>query len=559
MKAGQAVLEALRAEGVEYTFGVVGSTTNSIVTEMHGRADIRFVDTRHEEGAAFMAYGYARASGKPTACITPSGPGTINLVTGIALAYQGRAPVIVIAGDVARDFIYRDGSQAFDLVGLFKPITKLALEVNKTECIPEMLHYAFRAALADKCGPVFLDIPRDLLDDQTVAGEALRPGAYRAVETRIAGDSQAIQRGAALLAQAQRPLLLAGGGIIDAEASKDAVALAELLDMAIVPSYGHTDAVPNSHHLYVGPPGGRGSGEAAEALHRADVILALGTRLNQPTTFWDYRVIDPKTKIIQVDIDTREIGRNYPVAVGIVGDAKAVAGELGRSVREAYRDGRPNPTWRNEIAALAARRQKRLEAELSLTANPMMPQRVYPELRKVLPRDCMVTIDAGVAPGLAYDRLHFELPRTLFNYAGHGGLGMGYCVGLGTKLGRPDRPAVSLQGDGGFLYTAQEINTAVRWNIPLVSIVLNNSCHGAEKAQQQRHFGAKYIGVDLVNPRFDKLAEVYGARGMYVDHPDGIADAVKEALAANGPVVIEIPVAEYFPPAAPTPAAGGGH
>ena len=553
MKAGLAVIEALRAEGVEYTFGVVGSTTNTIVTEMYGRHDIRFVDTRHEEGAAFMAYGYSRASGKPTACITTSGPGTTNLVTGIALAAKGRAPVIVIAGDVAREYIYRDGSQAFDLVGLFKPITKLALEVNKTERIPEMLHYAFRAALSDKRGPVFLDIPRDLLDGQTIEGDVLPPQAYRAVDARIAGDAEAIQRAVTLLTQAQRPLLLVGGGVIDADASKETVALAEFLDMALVPSYGHTDAIPNSHHLYVGPPGGRGSGEAAEALHRADVILALGTRLNQPTTFWDYRVINRETRIVQVDIDAQEIGRNYPVAVGITGDARAVAEQLIRSLREAHPQGRANPAWPNEIAALAARRRQRLDAESTLGGDPMMPQRVYPELRKVLPRDCMVTLDAGVAPGLAYDRLHFELPRTLFNYAGHGGLGMGYCVGLGTKLGRPDRPAVSLQGDGGFLYTSQEINTAVRWNIPLVSIVLNNSCHGAEKAQQQRHFGARYIGVDLVNPRFDKLAEVYGARGMYVQKPDEIADAVKTALGVNSPVVIEIPVAEYFPAAAPLP------
>jgi acetolactate synthase-1/2/3 large subunit/sulfoacetaldehyde acetyltransferase len=558
MKAGLAVVEALRAEGVDHTFGVVGTTTNSIVTEMYGRSDIRFVDTRHEEGSAFMAYGYARASGKPTACLTTSGPGTTNLITGVALAYKGRAPVIVIAGDVARDYIYRDGSQAFDLVGIFKPITKLALQVNKTERILEMLHYAFRAALSDKCGPVFLDIPRDLLDNQALTDEILPPRAYRAVDNRLAGDAQAIQRAVALLGQAQRPLLLAGGGIVDAEASKEAVALAEFLDMALVPSYGHNDAVPNSHHLYVGPPGGRGSGEAAEALHRADVILALGTRLNQSTTFWDYRVLDPKTQIIQVDIDAQEIGRNYPVAAGIVGDARAVAEHLLSALREAYPQGRPNPPWRGEVAGLAARRQARLAAELSLTAEPMMPQRVYPELRKVLPRDCMVTIDAGVAPGLAYDRLAYELPRTMFNYAGHGGLGMGLCVGLGTKLGRPDRPAISLQGDGGFLYASQELNTAVRHNIPLVAIVLNNSCHGAEKAQQQRFFGAKYIGVDLVNPRFDKLAEVYGALGMYVTRPDEIADAVKDALAAQRPAVIEIPVAEYFPPAAPTPGGAGG-
>jgi acetolactate synthase-1/2/3 large subunit/sulfoacetaldehyde acetyltransferase len=553
VKAGLAVVEALRAEGIDHTFGVVGSTTNTIVTEMYGRNDIRFVDTRHEEGAAFMAYGYARASGKPTACITTSGPGTINLVTGIALAAKGRAPVLAIAGDVARDFIYRDGSQAFDLVGLFKPITKLALEVNKTERIPEMLHYAFRAALSDKRGPVFLDIPRDLLDNQTIEGDVLAPEAYRAVDARIAGDAQAIRRAVTLLAQAQRPLLLVGGGVIDAEASTEAVALAELLDMAMVPSYGHTDAIPNSHHLYVGPPGGRGAGEAAEALHRADVILALGTRLNQATTFWDYRVLRRETRIVQVDIDAQEIGRNYPVAVGITGDARAVAEQLTRAIRETHPQGRANPAWRSEIAALAARRRARLEAEVALAGDPMMPQRVYPELRKVLPRDTMVTLDAGVAPGLAYDRLSFELPRTFFNYAGHGGLGMGYCVGLGTKLGRPDRPAVSLQGDGGFLYTSQEINTAVRWNIPLVSIVLNNRCHGAEKAQQQRHFGARYIGVDLVNPRFDRLAEVYGARGMYVQKPEEIADAVHTALGLNAPVVIEIPVAEYFPTAAPTP------
>jgi acetolactate synthase-1/2/3 large subunit/sulfoacetaldehyde acetyltransferase len=555
MRAGQAVIEALRAEGIEYTFGLVGTTTNSIVTEMYDRSDIRFVDTRHEEGAAFMAYGYARASGKPTVCITTSGPGTINLLTGISLAYKGRAPVLVIAGDVARDYIYRDGSQAFDLVGLFKPITKLALQVNKTERIPEMLHYAFRTALSGKQGPVFLDIPRDLMDGQSIdAAAVVPPETYRAVEDRTEGDPRAIQRAATLLAQAQRPVLLAGGGIIDADASAEAVALAEFLDMALVPSYGHNDVVPNSHRLYVGPPGGRGAGEAAEALHRADVILALGTRLNQSTTLWNDTIITPQSRIVQVDIDAQELGRNYPVAVGILGDAKAVAQQLLRALQAASPGGRPHPTWRSEVEALAARRQARLQAELSLSGEPMLPQQVYPELRKVLPRDCMVTIDAGVAQGLAYDRLHFELPRTMFNYAGQGGLGMGLGVGLGTKLGRPDRPAISLQGDGGFLYTTQELNTAVRWGIPLVSLVLNNGCHGAEKAQQQRFYGGRYIGVDLVNPRFDKLAEVYGARGFYVQRPDEIADAVREALTLSGPSVIEIPVAEYFPLAAPTPA-----
>ena len=558
MKAGIAVIEALRAEGIEYTFGIVGTTTNSIVTEMAGRENIKFVDSRHEEGAAFMAYGYSRASGKPAACITTSGPGTINLATGVALAWKGRAPVIVIAGDVARDYIYRDGAQAFDLVNIFAPFTKLSRQVNKSERIVEMLHDALRMALTGKRGPVFLDIPRDLLDNQTIEAEITPPSAYRAVDQRIPGDAAAIDRAVALLAQAERPLLLAGGGIVDAEATDDAVALAELADMALVPSYGHNDVIPNSHKLFVGPAGGRGSGEAATAIHRADVILALGTRLNQATTHWNWSVLNRATRIVQVDVDAQEIGRNFPVAVGIVGDAKAVAQQLIAALRAKSPPSRS--TWRREIEDLAAKRRARLEAEHSLTGDPMMPQRVFPELNKVLPRDCMVTLDAGIAPGLAYDRLEFERPRTFFNYAGHGGLGMGYCVGLGTKLGRPDRPAIALQGDGGFLYTSGEINTAVRWNIPLVSIVLNNRCHGAEKAQQQRYFGARYIGVDLVNPRLDKLAQAYGARGFYVTRPDEIGDAVTAALKSAGPCVIEIPVAEYFPTAAPTPGgSAGGH
>ena len=553
MAAGLAIVEALKAEGVDHIFGLVGTTTNSIVTELYGRDDIRFIDTRHEEGAAFMAYGYSKASGKPSACVTTSGPGTINLATGISLAYKGRAPVIAIAGNTAQEYTYRDGAQEFDLVNTFKAITQMSLQVNQAERIPEMLHYAFRAAMYGKKGPVLLDIPRDLIDGRTIEWEVEAPGTYRPVADRTAGDAQAIAQAAALLAGAQRPLILAGGGIVDSESTDDAVALAERLDMAVVPSYGHNDAFPNSHRLYVGPPGGRGASEALEAMNRADVILALGTRINQGSTGWDYSVINPETKIIQVDIDPREIGRNYPLAVGIVGDAGAVAQQLTEALSQQFPEGRANPGWIAQVAELKSRRRARLEAEAQLGGDPMMPQRVFTELNKVLPQDCMVTIDAGIAPGLSYDRISYELPRTMFNYAGQGGLGMGLGVGLGTKLGRPDRPAISLQGDGGFLYTSQELNTAVRKNIPLVSIVLNNGCHGAEKAQQQRFYDQKYIGVDLENPRFDRLAEVYGAKGYYVERPEDVADTVREALTLDGPSVVEIPVAEYFPPGASLP------
>lgn len=553
MKAGRAVLELLKAEGVEYIFGVTGLTTNSMVTETFDFDGITFVDTRHEEGAGLMAYGYARATGKPVACMTTSGPGTINLVTSMSLAFKGRAPVIAIAGDTAMEYIGRDGSQAFDLVNIFKPVTKLAAQVNTTERVPHMIREAFRTALWGKQGPVMLDIPRDLLDTTMITDDFGQPDSYRTVNVRTPGDGESVRQAAQILSQAKKPLLLAGGGVVDSEASGEAVELAELLDMAMVPSYGHHDAVPNSHENYVGPPGGRGSGEAHEAMHRADVILAFGTRLNQASTSWDYSIISPDAKIIQIDIDPIEIGRNYPVSVGIVGDAGAVGRQLIDAIRSELPEGKALPEWKSEFQDLAKQRRDRLDGERSISENPMMPQQVYPELNRVLPQDCMVTIDAGVAPGLAYDRLKFDLPRTMFNYAGQGALGMGYSVGLGTKIGRPDRPAISIQGDGGFLYTSGEINTAIRHNIPLVSIVLNNGVMGAEKAQQQKLHDERYVGVNLTNPRFDKLAEVYGAKGYYVENASDIGDAVSDALSSGIASVIEIPVQEYFPPSAPNP------
>ena len=551
--AGQAVIELLRAEGVEYVFGVTGLTTNSMVTQMYGREDIKFIDTRHEEGAILMAYGYSKSTGKPSVCMTTSGPGTINLAGGMSLALKGRAPVIAIAGDTAMEYIGRDGSQAFDLVNIFKPLTKMSVQANKTERVPDLIREAFRVAMWGKQGPVLLDIPRDLLDNEVLSDQILTPDQYRTVAPKTFGDVGSVRQAAEILLTANSPLLLAGGGVVDGGATAESVVLAELLDMAMVPSYGHHDAIPNSHPNYVGPPGGRGSGEAHEAMDKADVILALGTKINQASSSWDYSVINEDTKIIQVDIDPVEIGRNYPVSVGIVGDAQSVAQQIIEAVRELSPDGKSNNKWRSEFQSIAQKRIKRLESERALVDEPMMPQQVFPELAKSMPKGSMVTIDAGVAPGLAYDRIFFEEPRTMFNYAGQGALGMGFSVGLGTKLGRPDRTAISIHGDGGFLYTCGELNTAVRHNIPSVSIVLNNNCMGAEKSQQKALHNEKYVGVDLENPRFDQLANVFGAKGYYVEHPSEISDVVDEAVKNSVPSVIEIPVQEYFPPSAPTP------
>ena len=334
--------------------------------------------------------------------------------------------------------------------------------------------------------------------------------------------------------------------MIDAEASAEAVALAELLDMALVPSYGHNDVVPNSHRLYVGAPGG-GEGETAEAMHRADVILALGTRLNQSTTLWNYNVINPqKHALCRWTLRRRRSGV-YPVAVGIVGDAKAVAQQLLQSLRDVP-GGPTNPEWR-AAKTLAARRRDRLQAESTPSGEPMMPQRVYPELRKAPPRDCMVTIDAGITPGLATIACTLRCRGPCSTTPATGGIGV--VRWSRDQTGAPRPPCREPAGRRGIPVHVPGTEYRRPLGHPLVSIVLNNGCHGAEKAQQQRFYDGRYIGVDLVNPRFDKLAEVYGARGFYVSRPDEIADAVVEALAVDGPSVIEIPVAEYFPLPAP--------
>ena len=556
--AGRAIVEALLAEGIDHVFGLVGTTTNSIITELYGRDDITFIDTRHEEGAAFMAYGYSRASGKPAACVTTSGPGTINLATGISLAYKGRAPVIAIAGNTAQEYTYRDGAQEFDLVNTFKPITQLALQVNQADRIPEMLHYAFRTALYGKRGPVLIDIPRDLIDDRTIDWDVQSPATYRPVADRTAGDAQAVQQAAALLARAQRPLLLAGGGIIDSEATADAVTLAEWLDMAVVPSYGHNDAFPNSHRLYVGPPGGRGASEALQAMNRADVILALGTRINQGSTGWDYSVINPNTQIIQVDIDPFEIGRNYPLAVGIVGDAGAVAHQLFEALShhspEEFPEGRANPEWTAEIADLQQRRRARLDAESQLAGDPMMPQRVFSELNKVS------------APGLHGHHRRRHRPRPLLRphqlrtaphhvqlrRPGRPRHGPGRRPRHQVGPPRPARPS-ACKATAASSTPARNSTPPSAKTSPWSPSSSTTAATAPKRPSSSASTTKSTSALTWKTPASTVWPRSMAPRATTRRVPKTSPPPSRKPSPSSGPSVIEVPVAEYFPPSASLP------
>ena len=540
LSPGQAVVEALRAEGISYVFGIVGGTFLEILDALYDAEDIKFVSVRHEQGAAFMADGFARVTGQPAVCLATNGPGATNLVSGVYAAQTGHSPVIAMSGAPSRDVVYRDAFQETDHVSLFRPITKQALTVNAAERIPELFRHAFRTAMTGKKGPVFIDIPRDLLDGSPIEHTAAPPASYR-VHQRLPGDPALVQRAASLLAAAERPIIIAGGGVTHSGASQTVVELAELLSAPMITSYGRNDAVPNGHPLYVGPLGRAGAPEAGQICTRADVILAAGTRLSNFTSFYDNRYISADAQIIQIEIDERELGRNYPVAVGIQADAGAAL----QGILDSLRSGgglQEGGAWAVEGMALRSQRRTRLDEEATWGGTPLKPQRVYAELRKALPPETIVALDAGACPAFGYDRLDFNLPGTLITPLDFGGLGFAFPEALGAKLGRPDAPALAIHGDGGFLFNVQELETAVREGIGVVTIVMNNNVWGSEMAYQQALYPGREIGARITNPRFDKLAELFGARGYYVERAEDVGDVVTEAFASGQPTIIEVPV-----------------
>ncbi len=547
--SGKAVIELIKAEQVKHIFGIVGSTFLDVLDVLYDDKSIEYINVRHEQGAAFMADGLARVTGTPAVCLVTSGPGATNLLTGIASAYVGHSPVVVISGGPAFGNYYKDAFQELDLVSMFKPVTKLSLQVNKTERLPEMLHHAMRVAMTGRKGPVFLDIPRDLMNGKVLQTGIDRPAAYRPDHPQPP-HPDATRQAIDILKQAQRPLMLAGGGVSWAGASGLAARLSDHYGLPMITAYGRNDAVPNAHPNYIGPLGRAGSAEAGAACRRADVLLVVGSRLGNFTSFYDQRYIQPGTRIIQIDIDSRDIARTYPVALGIQADA----GEVLKALLEGLSQERvpvSRAGWLQEARDLRAQRQARLQKESDLNTLPLKPQRVYVELRRVLAPDTIVTLDAGAAPAYGYDRLDFAQPRTFLTPLDLGGLGFAFPVALGAKLGRPDAPVLAIHGDGGFLMNAQEIETAVRHKINAVTLIMNNNCWGSEKAYQKNFYNQRYVGADIGNPRYDRYAELFGAKGYYVEHADQIGDVMKDAFRCGKPAIVEVPI---DPDEFPTPA-----
>jgi sulfoacetaldehyde acetyltransferase len=538
MTSSEAFVETLVAHGVKHIFGIVGSAYMDAL-DIFEPAGIRFISVAHEQGAAHMADGYSRVSGKQGVCIAQNGPGITNFVTAVAAAYWAHSPVVVITPETGSSSIGLGGFQETEQLPIFSKITKFQAHVMRPDRIAELTSRCFDYALSER-GPTQLNIPRDMFYGEF---DVTLPKPIH-IE-RAAGGEQSLDEAAKLLASAKFPVIVAGGGVIMSNGQAECVALAEHLSAPVVTSYLHNDAFPASHKLMCGPLGYQGSKAAMKIIAQADVVLALGTRLGPFGTLPQHDIdYWPKTaKIIQVDVDHRMLGLVKPISVGVAGDARpAAAAILGRlqTMNEAIAS-RANKDAR--MAELKTQKDA-WEAELDkwgqADGTPIAPRRALRELEKAMPKNAMVTTDIGNICSVSNSYLRFEKPRSFFAAMSFGNCGYAFPTAMGAKVAAPDRPAVAYVGDGAWGMSLQETLTCVRENIPVTAVVFNNGQWGAEKKNQVDFYADRYVGTNLTNPSFAGIARAMGAEGITVDKPDQVGDALQLAASSGKPTVLEI-------------------
>lgn len=539
MRCGLAAVEALRAAGVTKVFGLMGSSTLEMYDALYDAKDMAYVGVRHENCGTHMADAYGRVTQTPGLFICgQAGPGSVNMMLGLAAAKMAYSPVVAITGLPATEHLGRDGFQEIDQHTLFLPVTKRVMTVPRPDRIPEFILEAFRIANSGRRGPVVVMIPRDLFNHDI---DVEIPGSPSEM-LEGAVDRDALDRIKDMILAAKAPVIHAGAGIKWGRGSTSLTKLAETLQLPITTSAGHGDVVPVDHALYAGTVGPRGNSVASGLMREADLILALGTRLGFNTTRYQYDNISHEARIVQVDIDPIAIGRYFPVALGIVGDAGTIAGALAAIMEAIPAEKAP---WRARNEKFAKDRQQlaqRREESGSHAGKPLHPDVIYAELRRVAPRDALFTIDAGTTGLQATDQLPYRTVPALLTPLDCGSIGFSYAAGLGAKVAAPDRTVISLMGDGGFGMTMGEMATAVMHDIPTIAIVMDNGAWGSEIAYQRDFFNHRYIGAHVLSPRFDEVMKLTGGIGYYVTERGETADAVNHAMKEGKPAVIHAKV-----------------
>ena len=535
MTPSEALVETMRAEGVEVCFGLVGSAFMDAL-DLFPAAGIRFIYVAHEQAAAHAADGLARISGRPQTCIAQNGPGIANFVSAITAAYWAHSPVVALTPETGSGGIGKGGFQELDQMPMFEKSVKYQVRLNRPDRMAELARRCFYIAKTEG-GPTQLNIPRDYFygscNDEIYQSPDIARGA---------GPVEELERAAALLAGANYPVILAGGGVTIGDAVDETRALAEYLTAPVVNSYLHNDSFPADHPLSVGPIGYCGSKAAMRTIAKADVVLALGCRLGPFGTLPQYGMeYWPKdAKIIQVDIDPKVLGLTQRVEVAALADAKAFAVEVLHALATGW-ELVANRERMDDVKAQNRAWDDELEKMSSSTAKLMHPRRFLRELTRAIPSEGIVTTDVGNNCSMSNGYLKFTGPRKFLPALSWGNCGFAYGAALGAKVGAPESPVFALQGDGAWgISGLSEVMTAVREQIPVIAVIFQNQEWGAEKKNQIDYYDNRFVGIDLTkSPNYAQIANDMGAKGIRVEDYGDVQDVVNEAVASNQPCVIE--------------------
>src|SRR5438067_7027220 len=524
---GELLAQSLRSQGVDTMFYVMGGPMLEAEATCI-KLGIRAVDTRHEQAAAMMAHAYGRVTRRPGVCMGCSGPGTTNLVTGVANAFVDAAPLIAVGGSSPRVYLGMEAFQEIDQVAIMRPITKWAERVLDARRIPEMVATAFRQATTGRPGPVYLDLPGDILGEKVDDEKIEFPPAWKTLP-RPLGDKGAIQEAIALLSRAERPVILGGSGVWWSDGAAAFQALVEATGIPFYTTPISRGTVPEDHELAF-------MNARSKAFTEADVLLTVGTRFNWVIQFGRPPRFAKDLKVIHVDINPTQLGWNREADVPIVGDARAVLEQLTEEARGKI-DPRKYSAWVGKLRVLDGEKNAEQEKAMSSDSTPIHPLRLCKEVRDFLKRDAILVVDGQEILNFGRQSIPTYVPGHRLNSGAFGCMGVGLPFGVGAKVAKPSTQVVVLHGDGSFGINGMEIDTAVRHRVPVLCVISNNGGWTADPKQDKP-------GRNLGYSRYDKMAMDFGAHGEYCEKPHEIRPALERAAASGKPAVVNV-VTDY--------------
>ena len=536
MIGAKALMTAMEKEGVKQIFGLPGGANLPMYDEF-ARCDIRHILARHEQSAAHMADGFGRVSRKPGVCFATSGPGATNILTGIATAQADSSPMVAITGQVAVNMIGRDAFQESDIIGMANPVVKYAYQPRTAAEIPEVVRKGFYIAETGRPGPVLIDIPKDV---QINEAEMIFPDEFKiqGYHPWTDPDIVSVEKALDMLLNSEKPIILAGGGTIISSAFAELQAVAEALMLPVVTTFKGKGAFPETHPLALGPIGMHGHAEANKMMSEADCVLAIGTRFSDRSV-GTFEAFEKRLKIIHMDVDPAEIGKNQNAQIAVIGDVKVSLRIMVKLLMTRAIKKSEESTWIKHVKETKAYWKENLK----IHPGEMSSAKILRKLREILPKESIITTEVGqhqMWASLFYDVIQ---PGTFFSSTGLGTMGWGFPAAIGAKVARPDVPVVDIAGDGSFSMTENSLATAVLEDIPVIVFILNNSTLGMVAQWQRTFYGRRMTGVDQQGcPDYVKLAESYGAQGIRAQSMDELDKAIKTALSSDVATVIDIPI-----------------